>query len=214
MCIADPFDRPGIAHRYDRWFDEHPAAFRSELAALRELMPPAGEFNGIEIGAGTGRFGPNLGIFIGVEPSVEMGTIAGMRGMSIIRGVAEKLPLGSERFDLVLVVTTLCFVGDVGNTFREIHRVLKTGGAAVIGFLDRGSPPGRSYEEKKEKSVFYSHARFLSGKEVRFFLETTGFTGFRFMQTISRGLGKTGTPETPLPGHGKGLFAAVKARKA
>ena len=40
--------------RYEAWFDRNMAAYESELAALRALLPKSGE--GLEVGVGTGRF--------------------------------------------------------------------------------------------------------------------------------------------------------------
>jgi hypothetical protein len=47
-----PFDRHH--RRYERWFERHPAAYASELLAVRTLVPLRGL--GLEIGVGSGRF--------------------------------------------------------------------------------------------------------------------------------------------------------------
>lgn len=39
---------------YDRWFEEHPVLFKSELEALDKVIPH--NKYGIELGVGTGRF--------------------------------------------------------------------------------------------------------------------------------------------------------------
>ena len=58
------------AAEYDEWYDENPAAYISEIQALRSLIPSSG--TGLEVGAGTGRFAAPLGIKIGVEPAQAM----------------------------------------------------------------------------------------------------------------------------------------------
>ena len=45
---------------------------------------------------------------------------------------AEKLPFQADMFDKVLCLDTLEHVADEGQTLREIHRVLKPGGALVL----------------------------------------------------------------------------------
>ena len=47
------------AEEYDRWFDEHPAIYLSELNALRMA---ACHGIGLEMGVGTGRFAMPLGV--------------------------------------------------------------------------------------------------------------------------------------------------------
>ena len=53
--------------RYEAWFTRNPAAYHSELLAVRALLPWQGL--GLEIGAGTGRFAAPLGVTVGVDPS-------------------------------------------------------------------------------------------------------------------------------------------------
>lgn len=52
---------------------------------------------------------------------------------------AEQLPFADDSFDVVAIVTVLCFVADPQAALREIARVLKPGGHAVIGDLGKWS---------------------------------------------------------------------------
>lgn len=52
---------------------------------------------------------------------------------------AEALPFDANRFDLVLAVTTLCFVKNPQRTIQEAARVLRPGGSLIIGELGRYS---------------------------------------------------------------------------
>jgi 2-polyprenyl-3-methyl-5-hydroxy-6-metoxy-1,4-benzoquinol methylase len=52
---------------------------------------------------------------------------------------AEELPFDSEGFDVVIVVTALCFVKNPQRTIQEAARVLKPGGSMILGELGRYS---------------------------------------------------------------------------
>ena len=149
---------------YDSWFEEHEKIYRCELQAIRQILPPFSK--GLEIGVGTGRFAAPLGIQVGIEPSKNMAKIAKERGIEVVEGVAEELPFDDESFDLVLMVTTICFVEDIDKSLEEAKRVLRPDGHLVLSFVDRDSPLGRFYEEHKEKSRFYQAATFYSKKEI------------------------------------------------
>jgi hypothetical protein len=71
-------------------FEKNVFAYKSELQAVRYLLPKRG--TGVEIGVGTVRFAEPLGIRVGVEPSKAMREVAQKRGIEVIDGVAEALP--------------------------------------------------------------------------------------------------------------------------
>ncbi len=209
MAKITPFEEhPG---QYENWFSNHHAAYESELSAVRELLPPSG--SGVEIGVGSGRFAAPLAIQHGVEPSEKMRRIAEQRGIKTISGVAEQLPYQDAQFDIALMVTTLCFLDDVDLSFREVCRILKPGGAFLIGFIARESPLGRLYEQYKEGNVFYRSATFYTVEEVVIALRSTGFTDIRFTQTIFSPLEEIKTPEPVQPGYGDGSFVVIRAIK-
>lgn len=58
-----------------------------------------------------------------------------------VRAWGEALPFPGESFDVVLLFTTLEFVEDVERVLLEARRVLRPGGALVVGVLGP-SPPG------------------------------------------------------------------------
>jgi len=206
MARTQPFE----AHtaRYEHWFSRHDLAYRSELRALAPLVGrPA---RALEVGVGTGRFAQPLGIGVGLDPSPQMLEVARRRGIAVVRGVAEALPFGDVAFDLVLVVTTICFVDDAGHMLREVRRVLVPGGAVVIGFIDRTSRLGRHYETHRQENVFYRDATFYSADEVAHLLEDNGFRAHTWTQTLRRPLGEPTEVEVPGPGTGQGAFVAVR----
>jgi len=198
--------------RYDRWFDRHRPAYRSELAAVRAALPE--RFGpGLEIGVGSGRFAAPLGVRFGVDPSVSMLRLARERGVAAAGGVAEALPVCPGAMDLVLMVTTICFLDDEQAAAGEMRRVLRPGGRAVLGFVDAGSRLGRRYREKRPTNPFYRGARFVSPGEVAELLRSHGFGDPRFFQTLRGDPERMQRPEPVEPGHGDGGFVVVAAER-
>ncbi len=209
MPKIEPFER--YANKYEDWFENNKFAYESELQAIKEQLPENGE--GIEIGVGSGRFAAPLGIKVGVEPSGKMREIAQKRGIEVIDGVAEELPFGDSRFDFVLMVTTLCFLDDIEVGLKEAHRVLKSGGSLIIGFIDANSTLGKLYHQQKNDNVFYREATFYSVEEVVAYLKKAGFKDFNFKQTLFRPLTDIRDIEPVKEGYGEGSFVVVKATK-
>jgi len=197
--------------RYEEWFSENPFAYVSELHAVQELLPPSR--NGIEIGVGTGRFAAPLGIPIGIDPSRAMAGLAKKKGVEVITGVAENLPFKDAEFDYALIVTTVCFLDDITLAFQEAHRVLKPDGSFLIGFVDKNSPIGMAYEQRKHESHFYRDATFYSVEELLHHLEAAGFSAFSFRQTLFHHLDEMIAPDPVRPGHGDGSFVVIRADK-
>lgn len=202
----EPFEQN--VERYEAWFDHYRLAYESELMTIRELLPERGE--GLEVGVGTGRFAVPLGVRVGVEPSRTMGQLAIEKGVEVRFGVAENLPCEDGSFDYLLLVVTVCFLDDVYLSLREAYRVLRPGGYILIGFIDRLSSLGRTYEELKEHNVFYREATFFSTDEVVFFLSQTGFGEFSFRQTIFHPPAEMQETEPTKPGYGEGSFVVVR----
>lgn len=162
------------AEEYDRWFEEHRTEYQAELARVQRFLP-CPDARTVEVGVGSGRFAAPLGITLGIEPSRELGRMARERGIEVIRGRAELLPLRNGWCSSVLMVTVICFLDDPAAAFCEIHRILAPRGALVIGFLEREGPVAQKYLHEEGKHRFLSRARFYSPGEVREFLRQTGF---------------------------------------
>lgn len=206
MPKTEAFDR--FSKEYDDWFGRHDDLYRAELETIRQLMPPPGS-EMIEVGVGSGKFAAPLEIQTGVEPSEPMAIRASECSIEVHRGTAEKLPFEDERFDGVLMITTICFVDDPLLSFREALRVLRDGGCILVGFIDKESELGKSYAANREKSLFYREAVFYSAPEVLQLLREAGFTITAVRQSLIPGK----TPETILDGFGQGAFIAVKGVK-
>jgi SAM-dependent methyltransferase len=209
MPKIEPFEKH--AARYDEWFERNQLAYQAELGAVKSLLPATGM--GMEIGVGTGRFAAPLGLRIGVEPSRAMARFARQRGILVVQAVAEALPFMDGTFDFALIVTTLCFLDDEGRSFGEANRTLRRGGSLVVGFIDRESPLGRTYQRRKETSAFYAAARFFSVPEVVSTMRAAGFEGFDFAQTIFQNREGLGRRQSVREGFGEGSFVGVRGRK-
>lgn len=199
---------------YEQWFDDHSFVFKSEVEALRAMLPRGDSLSGIEVALGTGRFCEALGIKEGVEPSANMRALAVKRGIEVVDSLAEQLPYGDLRFDFVLMAFCISYFNDLHAAFKETHRVLKRGGAFVLGFLDKNSIIGQEYEERRAKSTFYKSATFYTVDKIIFELKRAGFRHFKFCQTLFHGLKDIKAYETATTGYGKGSFVVIQARKA
>ncbi|WP_340105434.1 class I SAM-dependent methyltransferase [Rhodohalobacter sp. 8-1] len=201
----DVFDQN--CKEYDQWFDDHPVWFQSELNALGKVVPPNGF--GLEIGIGTGRFAEKCGIDRGIDPSGNMARIAEQRGVKSFLAKAENMPFLSDTFDFAVMITTVCFLDDILQAFRETARVLKPNGHFIIGMIDKDSPLGQKYQQNKEDNPFYRDAHFHSVTEITELLENTGFGDFEYWQTLITASEEE--PEEPQPGYGEGCFVVIKA---
>ncbi|MCL4812719.1 MAG: methyltransferase domain-containing protein [Vicinamibacteraceae bacterium] len=216
----DPTFRPPIAsapafdahvERYDRWFDEHPLVYASELRAVGEAL--AGVTNCLEIGVGTGRFAAPLGVRAGIDPAPGMLRGAVARGVTAVCARGEALPFRDAVFDGVLLVTTLCFVASPRVMLDEARRMLVPGGTLVVGFIDRASALGRQYEARRHESAFYRDAVFYSRDEVGELLAGAGFVSRRWLETLSGPLEAMTEVEPPKPATGTGGFVVVRAER-
>ena len=209
MPRIEPFEK--YSEKYEDWFERNEFVYKSEIQAIKELLPKVKK--GIEIGVGSARFAVPLGIKTGVDPSPRMREISQKKGIKVIDTVAEELPFENSQFELVLMVTTICFVDNLNLAFSEAYRILKLGGYLIIGFVDKDSHLGRLYQQSKKKNVFYKIATFYSVKEVDYNLNKVGFREFKFKQTIFHSLNEIKNVEPVKENYGQGSFVVIRARK-
>ena len=209
MVKSEVFEK--FALEYDQWFEHHAVEYEQELIAIRDLLPKVGK--GIEIGAGTGRFTQPLGISLGIEPSKTMREIAIGRGVNVIAGTAESIPVGDGLYDYVLMVTTVCFLDTPEIAFREVHRILKADGFIIVGLIDRDSKLGKEYEENKNESKFYSDAHFHSVNAVQKDLKKAGFSDIEYVQAILPGDADGNYEPKVKQGYGEGSFVVLRGQK-
>ena len=98
----------------------------------------------LENGCGVGMYMEHLvpfdGEVVGLEYDFERAADAGSRSMRILNAAGEAIPLPSNTFDLILSHEVLEHVQDDAQAMREMVRVLRTGGRAVIFVPNRGYP--------------------------------------------------------------------------
>jgi len=193
---------------YEEWFSKNNNIVGSEIEAIKQLLPKSGE--GIEIGVGTGIFASALGIKTGVEPSEKMRNKAIERGINTINAYAENLPIPDNMYDFVLMVTVDCFFTDILQSFKEAYRILTEEGFLIVAFIDKNTPLGQIYEEKKASNVFYKNARFHSATEMEELLRIAHFEIVDRRQTVFNLDNKI---QEIKPDVGEGVFAIAKAMK-
>jgi len=197
---------------YDQWYEDNKLVYLSELEAFKKVIPI--NKKGLEIGVGTGRFAEPLGIEYGVDPSENMLSIAKKRGIKTFVGKGENLPFPDKEFDYVLLAITICFVENPDKVIEEARRVLKDNGKIIIGIVDRNSPLGKFYlEKKKEGHKFYKYATFYSTEEIVEMLKKHNFKDFIFYQTIFGSINDIKEIEEPKEGYGEGSFVVISATK-
>lgn len=115
--------------------DEH-WWFRGRASIVRELLPPGGPGRQLlDIGCGWGGLTQHLvgwGHVRGVEPSAVAREEAARRGVAVLEGSAERLPVGDRSVDVALVSDVLEHLDDDGVALAEVRRVLRPGGVALI----------------------------------------------------------------------------------
>jgi ubiquinone/menaquinone biosynthesis C-methylase UbiE len=172
------------AENYDRWFEDHPEVYQTQRDILWRCMQLCGFTGvGIEIGVGSGRFAVPLGIPYGLDPSLPLLRMAHLRGVEVIRGIAEQMPFCSETCDFALMMTSLCFIQDPARACQETYRILKRGGKVMVGFLQRGGEIVTTYTLSRDKGEFLRYARFRTQEEIRAFLR---YAGFSAIETLHR----------------------------
>jgi SAM-dependent methyltransferase len=197
----DPF---AAARHYDSWYTRYPQAFASELAALRALLPPFER--GLEIGVGSGRFAQALGVREGLEPSAPMAELARSRGIQVFVGQAEALPFGDQQYDLILMLTVLCFVQDPLRGLQEALRVSQPQGRLLLATLDP-EVPWVALARQRGQTLRRANLPTISALQEA--LHNTGWHCEAMVQTLVQAPETLTEPEPPRPGHGQGGYVVL-----
>ncbi len=161
------------AFEYDSWYLKHPSIFESEARAV-EAFGQRGL--GLEIGVGSGVFARRLEVSVGIDPSPSMLLIAKSRGIEVVRALGEYLPFRDDAFDYILMVNTLCFMGDSQAAIKDAGRVLRKNGSLILCEVPKDSSWGTFYGEKWRRGHrFYRYAKLYTIIEVRRTFEDAGF---------------------------------------
>ncbi len=101
----------------------------------------------VDVGCGTGmlalaaqQFLPDSSSIVAVDPCPEMRALAAAAGVRDVRpGAFEDIPVEDASHDALVSGYAIRYATDLGAAFREVFRVLRPGGRAVI--LEMISPP-------------------------------------------------------------------------
>lgn len=135
---------------YDRWREDRLWQEETQTPRIRAIEREIGPIGGkhvLDIGSGMGGFlvaATRNGMrATGVEPNGDYCTITRLRAAryclapGVIRGVGEALPFPAASFDVVLARDILEHVRDPDATLREIRRVLRPRGVALVTVINR-----------------------------------------------------------------------------
>lgn len=195
------------ARHYDSWYTRYPNVFASELAALSSLLPAFER--GLEIGVGTGRFAQALGIREGLEPSAPMAELARSRGIQVFCGQAEALPFAEQQYDLLLMLTVLCFVQNPQRSLQEALRVLRPQGRLLLATLDPAVP---WVALARQRGQTLRQANLPPISALQDVLHKTGWHCESMLQTLVQAPEALTEPESPRPGHGQGGYVVLRCR--
>jgi len=166
MSKLGPDQRPGykriaVIEGYDKWSEKYDRE-SNPLIALEEpiTLDLIGQVKGqqvLDLGCGTGRYCLLLAQggakVVGIDPSSGMmeqakGKITASSQITLHQGRLDDLHFPDGQFDLVVSALTLSHLPELEPTFREIGRVLKTGGRLVISDVHPYWPvSGHDYTE-------------------------------------------------------------------
>ena len=96
--------------------------------------------NGCGVGMYVEHLSPYGGMVLGLEYDFERAAEARINSPHIFNAAGEQLPLPSSTFDLILSHEVIEHVQDDRGAIREMVRILKSGGRAVIFCPNRGYP--------------------------------------------------------------------------
>jgi len=164
-----------FSDEYEQWFIQHHDEYAQELSQIKQVIGDI-SYPALEIGVGSGRFAEPLGIMHGIEPSYSLGLMAKERGIEVIRGRGESLPVKSHTYHMVVMITVLCFLEKPEDTFQEVHRILAHTGKLAVAFIERDGKIAHRYLSRPDKGRFLSQARFYSLDEAITMISSPGFT--------------------------------------
>jgi SAM-dependent methyltransferase len=116
------------------WFQGRRRILERLLAKLEPALPAGAR--ALDVGCGTGANGPVLvaraGLAVGIDASPVPLGLGERTHTARLRGDATALPFPDASYDLVVALDVLEHLDDDAGGARELHRVLRPGGAAII----------------------------------------------------------------------------------
>ncbi len=136
---------------YARWRETALGTLTEQLEqrAIFSLVGDPSGLTVLDVGCGDGVYAVAVsqrgGKVFGLDRSLPMLEAARTRTISSgacvrwCQGAAQSLPFLDASFDLVLAVTALCWIPEPVVALKEMNRVLRPGGAVIVGELGRWS---------------------------------------------------------------------------
>ena len=214
------------AEDFEVWFKNNQNLFMTEFKALEKMVTDPE--NCLSVGIGNGLFAKKLGIKKGVEPSQGMAELARAKGIKVIEGRAEEIPLADESTKQVLLGTILAYVDDKRKAVEEAYRILEKRGEAVISIIPAESSFALLYRLASIEGYYLEQLspqypypiEFLEGtdwigtEELIKIMKETGFKKLKFVQTLSRHPKYANESiEEVTEGYKKGDYVVVKGVK-
>ena len=232
--MSTSFDE--YAATYDAWFLDNPNVLASEVALVASTLRDARRV--LSVGCGSGLFEKimrdEMGIDVrdGVEPSPAMAEIARKRGMNVIEATAEDFDYPAETYDTIIFNGSPSYITDLDKVLRKVYAALPAGGRVILVDVPKESTYGLMYNLAKALGTwnhpllegtyppnpypieFVNVANWRTTAEKIALLEKNGFSDIASAQTLTtHPLYSDLVPEQPLPGHDRGDYVAVTARK-
>ncbi len=149
--ITEDFSEP---EKYDSWYDKYKNIYKKELGFVKKLLE---NDNFVEIGAGTGRFGGELGALCLIELSEKMIKFSLQKGYDYIKADAHNLPLRRESIGTVLFAFSLSFVKDPLKALKEAFDVAKN----KVVIVDINTELSKKYVENLKSSYKSYNPSFI-----------------------------------------------------
>jgi SAM-dependent methyltransferase len=110
--------------------------FRGRARIICDLLPGGSERRSLlDVGCGWGGLTRHLaahGAVVGVEPSPAAREEAGRRGLTVLEGTADRLPVPDASVDVAVATDVIEHLADDVAALRELARVLRDDGLALI----------------------------------------------------------------------------------
>jgi len=180
------FDK--LATVYDDWYKTPLGSFADKVEGdlIFKHLKEISKKKLLDVGCGTGLYSMRASIaganVSGIDISEKMLEIAEKKAkmlslpINFTYGDMENLPFAENTFDIVLSVTALEFSKNPLKALKEIHKVLKPKGKAVIGVLSAISIWAKKRKEKAKKTnSVYVYTHFFKPQELSSLMAKAGF---------------------------------------